>query len=405
MSSVMPSTELRRNVTRRRSNDRTRDSVGSTSVPIRSLVSRKPMERQKDMIYASESMVAGTHERGESIATSAQSPGITRRQIPSEEEDPLRHRVLQEMWVRKKILEEDIDEALENQNSNEFHNLVQQHKKLNQDMFAMLRGLSGSSTPMERKFHLDEESFVVWLAYDGDEISVVAWPQMTVKLLIERTVEILGDRGVSVMFEQILLRHEGKTFDEASVLSDYNITSDDMVEVLVSRSVRSPSTNLTSGSIAKADNLSHNESPRDIFFFPRDIFVSRSARSPSTNLASGSITKADTLSPNEPPFSFPLVIYLGLQKRVGCLSFREIMEITEITEIRQVHGTILWSPIAFQLTNPHLNLWRVNRSFMVLERAFTLVCVIHGLRSNVALQVFTIRNSTRSILGRTQRHM
>jgi hypothetical protein len=43
--SVMPSSELRRNVTRRRSNERVRNSVGSTSVPIRSLVSRRPMER------------------------------------------------------------------------------------------------------------------------------------------------------------------------------------------------------------------------------------------------------------------------------------------------------------------------------------------------------------------------
>jgi hypothetical protein len=39
---AIPSTELRRNVTRRRSNERARDSVGSTSVPIRSLVSRRP---------------------------------------------------------------------------------------------------------------------------------------------------------------------------------------------------------------------------------------------------------------------------------------------------------------------------------------------------------------------------
>jgi hypothetical protein len=123
MSSVMPSTELRRNVTRRRSNDRARDSVSSTSVPIRSLVSRKPMERQKYMIYASELKVDEMQESGESIATFAQSPGITRRLIPCEEEDPIRHKVLQEMWVCKKILEEDIDEALQNQNSKEFYGL------------------------------------------------------------------------------------------------------------------------------------------------------------------------------------------------------------------------------------------------------------------------------------------
>jgi hypothetical protein len=53
-SNFMPSTELRRNVTRRRSSERARDSVGSTSVPVQRFMSRKPKGRPNDMAYASE---------------------------------------------------------------------------------------------------------------------------------------------------------------------------------------------------------------------------------------------------------------------------------------------------------------------------------------------------------------
>ncbi len=276
MSSAVPATELRQNVTRRRSIDRARDSVGSTSVPIRSLVSRRPLERPKDVSYANESEVVMMQEHGASIATPVHSPGITRRLIPSEAEDPLRHKVLNEMWIRKKILEEDIDDSLVNQNSVKFHDLVQQHKRMNQDMVDMLAERLDSSPPLAQIFNLDEESFAIWLAYDGDEIAVVVWPQMSVKTLIERTVEILESRGVVVMFEQILLRHEGKTFDNTLVLSDYDISSDDIVEVLVSRSVRSPRAHIASAT--KDDDRSLDEPPRDIFLPPRDIFGAAEAR-------------------------------------------------------------------------------------------------------------------------------
>jgi hypothetical protein len=97
--SAMPSSELRRNVTRRRSNERVRDSVGSTSVPITSLVSSKPKERQKDMVYASETKAAIKKEKEASKVASVLSPvsvwspAITRRLIPREEDDPIRHRL------------------------------------------------------------------------------------------------------------------------------------------------------------------------------------------------------------------------------------------------------------------------------------------------------------------------
>ncbi len=89
-SFFMPSTELRRNVTRRRFNERARESVGSTSVLVQRLVSRKA----------------------------------------------------------KEALEEDIDEALVKQNQDDFHHLVQQHKQVNQDMYDVLVGSPlDTSTP------------------------------------------------------------------------------------------------------------------------------------------------------------------------------------------------------------------------------------------------------------------
>jgi hypothetical protein len=300
-SSAIPSSELRRNVTRRRSHDRPRDSVGSTSVPIQSLVSRKSKERQKDLVYASETKApvatesgkyntasirspditrrilpsegedsirraalqemwvrrkaveaAVDKDRGISNTASVRSPEVTRKLIPSEGEDPIRHAALKEMWIRKKGLEEDIDEALLTQNSGDFHQLVQQHKELNQHMFEMLIVLPASSSTPDKSLHLDTESFVIWFAYESDEISVVVWPQMPIKLLVDRAVEILVDRGEVVLFEQIILRHEGMTLDVQTAICDYQITSEDIIEVLVSRSLRSPPVNSVFDSVPKA---------------------------------------------------------------------------------------------------------------------------------------------------------
>ncbi len=243
---AMPSTELRRNVTRRRSNERARDSVGSTSVPIPSLISRRPKERQIDMVYANEAIAVIGQEKTLSYNTSVLSPafkqslGVTRRLIPNKEDDPVRHKALKEMWVLKKALEEDIDEALGSQNSEEFHQLVQQHKQLNQEMVDILRNPSDGSPTLEGHPMVDMESIRLWLAYDGDEISVVVWPQMTVEQLIDRVVAILCERGVIVMKEQVILRHDGETLGAQTVLSDYHLSHDDIVEILVSRCLLVP---------------------------------------------------------------------------------------------------------------------------------------------------------------------
>jgi hypothetical protein len=105
---------------------------------------------------------------------------------------------------------------------------------------------------------------------------------MSFKTLIERAFEILVGRGVIVLFEQILLRHEGVTLDVQSVVMDYAIVSEDTIEVLVSRSISSPSLHSVVDSTSKVIGLPQKgigetvdrsgDPPRDIFLPPRDIW-------------------------------------------------------------------------------------------------------------------------------------
>jgi hypothetical protein len=273
-SQFMPSTELRRNVTRRRSSERARDSVGSTSVPVQRLVSRKPKDRPNDMAYASETKAPKGRDAIDAV--SVRSPDVTSR-----------HKVLKAMWTHKKALEEDIDEALGQQSQDDFHRLVQQHKQVNQDMYDVLVGSPLTSTPALFAT-VDEESYVLWFDYAGEEISVIAWPQMTVKTLTERAVAILVDRGVIATFEQILLQHEGIMLDAKTRLQDYGIVSEDTIVLHVSRSHHSPDIHPGVDAGVKAvERPSHDifanhpqssaydifgETPRDLALPPRNIF-------------------------------------------------------------------------------------------------------------------------------------
>ncbi len=86
LSFAAPSTEQRRNVTKRRSNSRARDSVDSTSVPISSLLSRKPKDRTRDSNYEEETLSPRMKDVVSSTSIT-KSPDFTRRQIPTQSED------------------------------------------------------------------------------------------------------------------------------------------------------------------------------------------------------------------------------------------------------------------------------------------------------------------------------
>ena len=112
--SAVPPTALRKNVTKRRSNGRARDSIGTTSVPISKLLERVPKGREQDEAYARETRISpqesrlispGIHTDAVSYAAkpqSSSSPDFTRKAIPTEFESPTLHRKLRNMWIRKK---------------------------------------------------------------------------------------------------------------------------------------------------------------------------------------------------------------------------------------------------------------------------------------------------------------
>ncbi len=104
---------------------------------------------------------------------------------------------------------------------------------------------------------------------------------MSIKTLVERASEILIARGVMVRFEQIILRHEGMTLEVKSVMSDYQIDPEDIVEILVSRSIRSPDKipqQKSEAGLLLSHESSSNLEPKDIFLPPRDIFGAAAKR-------------------------------------------------------------------------------------------------------------------------------
>jgi hypothetical protein len=127
LSFAAPTTEQRRNVTKRRSNGRVRDSLDSTSVPISSLLSRKPKDRIRDVAYL-EKTVSPKREDGVSRTPLTHSPvsskredvishtslphraEFTRRLIPSIHEHFDLHQALMKLWIQKKIIEDDMNE-------------------------------------------------------------------------------------------------------------------------------------------------------------------------------------------------------------------------------------------------------------------------------------------------------
>jgi hypothetical protein len=170
--STFPSTALRKNITKRRSNERARDSVETTSIPIDKLLARVPSARTQDAAYAKETKqnkpmtppvpiprndavsvprnnavsvqsptppTPGVKVSVPSPKPSPSVPDFTRRLIPTEVESPKLHKQLRNMWIRKKGIEEDMAEALEKGNDLEYNRLSEQHEAINKEMFGNLR--------------------------------------------------------------------------------------------------------------------------------------------------------------------------------------------------------------------------------------------------------------------------
>ena len=144
-----PNTVMKKNITRRRSQGRPRDrqSLGETSRPLESLVSKKSKPRPKDLDYVRE--VSRTPDasrvqqqpssKGKFSGTFTPVPEFTRKHLPDEREDPKVYAYLNHLWIGKKALEEDMNDAMEENDERTYRAIELQHNQLNQQMFSLLR--------------------------------------------------------------------------------------------------------------------------------------------------------------------------------------------------------------------------------------------------------------------------
>jgi hypothetical protein len=324
---VVPSTNMRLNITQRRSQGRAKDreSIGSTSMPIHELLTRKSNPREKDALYKQEvakspkyvnealprtptapiiiqsaedfPMNVG-YDRSTSILTTTAGdfhpnvgydraedasnksnhlPDFTRHLIPSLGEDPILHKKLKAIWMRKKGIEEDMQEALADEVR--YLSLKNQRSTINAEMFEVLQN---GSTPQYETVSSEEEddacitppqpyedqddspsttdlsdesqstasgpggidwcydgsSYLINLKFPEDEDLVpwVVWSHMPISLLIIAAIGVLTERGHSVSRHEITLVCRGTVLDATfGRLSDHPILANAVVDVCVTQ--------------------------------------------------------------------------------------------------------------------------------------------------------------------------
>jgi hypothetical protein len=296
-ASVLPSPSLHRNVTKRRSNGRARDSLGgSTSVPVSKLLERVPLGRAQDEAYARETRMgrqdshlnspgSGINEVSSSVKKPSKPsfsiPDFTRKAIPTEFENPKLHKKLRNMWIRKKGIEEDMADALENDKEDKYKAYAEQHAAINRDMFAALETdrMSGEDDGIVRRpmlpdqtisydfephgvrveklaprhpdknkvlqpWEYDGTSIRIWFSYQMEEHPYVVWPHMPVALLVDAAIELLQQLGEDADKEQVVLMHYSRFMDATfERLSDHDVESEDIIEIVLNRQqVRKPIT-------------------------------------------------------------------------------------------------------------------------------------------------------------------
>ena len=192
--SVIPSTALRQNITKRISQGRAKDreSIGSTSIPLQDLLSRKPNPRSKDALYKQEStpipqkkkeilMNGGYHPSSpkNSLKTATPTnvgsqssppkssrvsddsiqghPEFTFRMIPRLEDGPILHAKLKRTWMEKKDLEEEMQMAYDDGDEIRFRQLESHHDFLNSKMFTVLSKAKMHEKTMEPVHSSDDE--------------------------------------------------------------------------------------------------------------------------------------------------------------------------------------------------------------------------------------------------------
>jgi hypothetical protein len=316
-------------VTKRRSHSRARDSLDSTSVPISSLLSRKPKDRSRDADYLEETL---SPKRGGAVSRTSlahsplsprkedvvsrtsliHSPDFARRLIPPIHENYDLHQTLMKLWIQKKIIEDDLNEIHGEDGQEQHRLLVQQLDEVNQMMYALIEGspafqdqeVPGSSSvtsPMSptsphhhqpvQIFSPDLTTMIIWFLYEEDEISAIVARHMKVAVLVDKAVDIVSSRGHGVSLEQIELRHVGEVLLPSRNLSGYEIESEDVIEILIVSEVQALPEESSSQAKPDLADIPHLDDDQfdsvrhDIFVrpagdhvVPRDIFQSSRER-------------------------------------------------------------------------------------------------------------------------------
>ena len=250
------SSEMRQNITNRRSSGRARDSLESTSIPVADLVSRRMSERKKDVDYLQVSKLS-LHDRD---IISAQSPKYGQEIHPAQTD-------FDEEWVHlnrtnANDLDRDGQESERDYPSN-VPDLVA-GDRLRQDSSTVLPSnmdspsSSSSRSSPALQLSCNSKSMVIWFAYQEDEISAVVLSGSSVGLLIAEAIGVIFARGVQVTPSQVILRFDGQILDQMARISDYDIVSEDTIEVHVL-----PPSNQKSS--IKRQSSSSPVVPRDIF--------------------------------------------------------------------------------------------------------------------------------------------
>ncbi len=260
---AMPNTGMKKNITMRRSQWRPRDrnSIGGTSKPVKNLLSKRHRPREKDVNYASElaprTASTPTNKLVSDKRNNAGSPEFTRRHLPDEKDDPLIYAALHSRWVEKKGVEEDMKQALQDQNEDSYRFLESRYKALNAQMFSILqssisrlpvaarpnlpvqmlterRRNQGAPVTMATGCNYDGTSYVIYLDYQGDVIPWVVWAHMPTSLLVQAAVNVLSGMGIAVSLDEIVLFHNNQPMEPSGgCLSDHPVLVNDIVFIIV----------------------------------------------------------------------------------------------------------------------------------------------------------------------------
>jgi hypothetical protein len=260
---AIPNTGMRKNITMRRSQGRPRDrdSIGGTSQPVVSLLSKQHRPRDKDVNYEKEFVPrrARTPTKDQAVdeSRSAAFPEFTRRHIPDKKDDPATYAALNSRWIEKKGVEEDMKQALHDHDMVAFHSLESRCKALNAQMFSVLQASisrqpeSARPNPPEQMLmgrqriqeapvvmtggcSYDSRSYVIYLEYQEHMIPWVVWAEMPTSLLVQAAVNALSSMGIEVSRDEVVLFHQNQPMEpNGGCLSDHPVLANDVVFIIV----------------------------------------------------------------------------------------------------------------------------------------------------------------------------